>query len=57
MQNIRDSTNTRGFQAMVPMCDGTRLNTFVFLPGSGSLRGVDGDDPITRWCRGNALHL
>ena len=29
---------TRGFQAMVPMRDGTRLNTFVFLPGSGGPR-------------------
>jgi predicted acyl esterase len=34
MQIVDDSTNTCGFQAMVPMCDGTRLNTFVFLPGS-----------------------
>src|SRR5258708_37226766 len=24
--------NARSFQAMVPMRDGTRLNTFVFLP-------------------------
>jgi len=35
MQIIDNSTNTRGFQVMVPMRDGTSLNTFVFLPGSG----------------------
>jgi uncharacterized protein len=34
MQILDASTETRGFQAMVPMRDGTRLNTFVFLPGS-----------------------
>ena len=28
----------RSFQAMVPMRDGTRLNTFVFLPESGGPR-------------------
>jgi hypothetical protein len=38
MQVIDDSTKTRGFQAMVGMRDGTRLNTFVFLPGSGGPR-------------------
>src|SRR5262245_25981832 len=35
MQIIDASTSTRGFQVMVAMRDGTRLNTFVFLPGSG----------------------
>jgi predicted acyl esterase len=35
MQIVDDRTGARGFQAMVPMRDGTRLNTFVFLPGSG----------------------
>ncbi|MGA7265839.1 MAG: CocE/NonD family hydrolase, partial [Stellaceae bacterium] len=38
MQILDASTETRGFQAMVPMRDGTRLNTFVFLPGSGGPR-------------------
>jgi predicted acyl esterase len=38
MQIIDDSTKTRGFQAMVGMRDGTRLNTFVFLPGSSGPR-------------------
>ena len=57
MHIVDDRTQARGFQAMVAMRDGTRLNTFVFLPGSGSPCGVDGDHPITRWCRGNALHL
>ena len=28
----------RSFQTMVPMRDGARLNTFVFLPESGGLR-------------------
>ena len=28
----------RSFQTMVPMRDGTRLNTFVFLPESGGRR-------------------
>jgi predicted acyl esterase len=28
----------RSFQAMVPMRDGTKLNTFVFLPESGGPR-------------------
>src|ERR1700757_4373791 len=35
MQVVDDQTGVRGFQVMVPMRDGTRLNTFVFLPGSG----------------------
>jgi uncharacterized protein len=35
MQIVDDTAKTRGFQAMVPMRDGTRLNTFVFLPGTG----------------------
>jgi predicted acyl esterase len=38
MQIIDDSTKTRGFQVMVAMRDGTRLNTFVFLPGGGGPR-------------------
>src|SRR5215510_12672798 len=38
MQIIDDSTNARGFQVMAAMRDGTRLNTFVFLPGSGGPR-------------------
>ena len=38
MQIIDESTRTRGFQTMVRMHDGTRLNTFVFLPGSGGPR-------------------
>src|ERR1700746_537803 len=29
---------TRAFQVMVPMRDGIRLNTFVFLPGRGGPR-------------------
>jgi predicted acyl esterase len=32
--------NARSFQAMVPMRDGTRLNTFVFLPDDGGPTGV-----------------
>ena len=35
MQIIDDRTGARAFQTMVPMRDTTRLNTFVFLPGSG----------------------
>jgi putative CocE/NonD family hydrolase len=31
-------TDARCFQIMVPMRDGTRLNTFVFLPKSGEPR-------------------
>jgi putative CocE/NonD family hydrolase len=38
MQIVDDGTQARGFQAMVPMRDGTRLNTFVFLPGNGGPR-------------------
>ena len=34
MQIIDDRTGARAFQTMVPMRDGTRLNTFVFLPES-----------------------
>jgi predicted acyl esterase len=30
--------NARSFQAMIPMRDGIRLNTFVFLPNDGGLR-------------------
>jgi uncharacterized protein len=30
--------NARSFQAMVPMRDGTRLNTFVFFPDDGASR-------------------
>jgi putative CocE/NonD family hydrolase len=35
MQIVDDTTKMRGFQAMVPMRDGARLNTFVFLPRTG----------------------
>src|SRR6516162_351857 len=35
MQIVDDRTGARAFQTMVPMRDTTRLNTFVFLPGSG----------------------
>jgi uncharacterized protein len=35
MQVVDDRTGARAFQIMVAMRDGTRLNTFVFLPGSG----------------------
>ena len=36
MDHIADAiTGARAFQTMVPMRDGTRLNTFVFLPASG----------------------
>lgn len=38
MQIVDDRTGASAFQAMVPMRDGTRLNTFVFLPGSGGPR-------------------
>jgi len=38
VQIIDEAIKTRGFQAMVEMRDGTRLNTFVFLPGSGGPR-------------------
>ena len=35
MQIVDNTAKTQGFQAMVPMRDGARLNTFVFLPGTG----------------------
>ncbi|MBV9375818.1 MAG: CocE/NonD family hydrolase [Alphaproteobacteria bacterium] len=35
MQTVDDRAKTGGFQVMVPMRDGTRLNTFVFLPRTG----------------------
>src|SRR6201993_3148130 len=35
---LADGAGARAFQAMVPMRDGTRLNTFVFLPESGGPR-------------------
>jgi putative CocE/NonD family hydrolase len=38
MQVVDYPTGARAFQAMVPMRDGSRLNTFVFLPGSGRPR-------------------
>ena len=38
MQVVDDRTGARAFQVMVGMRDGTRLNTFVFLPGSGGPR-------------------
>jgi uncharacterized protein len=39
MNQIADSmTGARAFQTMVPMRDGTRLNTFVFLPAEGGPR-------------------
>src|ERR1700731_1447424 len=38
MQSIDTMTAARCFQIMVAMRDGTRLNTFVFLPGSGGPR-------------------
>ena len=38
MQVVDDRTGARAFQVMVEMRDGTRLNTFVFLPGSGGPR-------------------
>ena len=38
MQVVDDPTGARAFQVMVEMRDGTRLNTFVFLPGSGGPR-------------------
>ena len=38
MQVVDDRTGARAFQVMVEMCDGTRLNTFVLLPGSGGPR-------------------
>src|SRR6266436_4830168 len=39
MDAITDATTgARMFQTMVPMRDGTRLNTFVFLPAAGGPR-------------------
>ena len=38
MQIADDRTGARAFQVMVEMRDGTRLNTFVFLPGCGGPR-------------------
>src|SRR6266853_6160415 len=39
MDTLTDAaTGARAFQTMVPMRDGTRLNTFVFLPTSGGPR-------------------
>jgi putative CocE/NonD family hydrolase len=38
MQIVDDRTRARGLQAMVRMRDGARLNTFVFLPGTGGPR-------------------
>jgi len=35
---IDAATGARSFQTMVPMRDGTRLNTFVFLPAEGGPR-------------------
>ena len=34
----RGALGARSFQTMVPMRDGTRLNTFVFLPENGGPR-------------------
>jgi putative CocE/NonD family hydrolase len=39
MDTLTDAaTGARAFQTMVPMRDGTRLNTFVFLPAEGGQR-------------------
>jgi putative CocE/NonD family hydrolase len=38
MQTVDENTGAQAFQAMEPMRDGIRLNTFVFLPGSGGPR-------------------
>jgi putative CocE/NonD family hydrolase len=38
MRVFDDASGARGFQVMVPMRDGVRLNTFVFLPGNGGPR-------------------
>jgi putative CocE/NonD family hydrolase len=38
MRVVDDRIGARAFQAMVAMGDGTRLNTFVFLPGTGAPR-------------------
>lgn len=33
MEIVDNTAKAQGFQAMLPMRDGARLNTFVFLPG------------------------
>src|SRR4029077_13926339 len=38
MQIVDNRTGARAFQAILPMRDGVRLNTFVFLPGDGGPR-------------------
>jgi putative CocE/NonD family hydrolase len=38
MLTVDDRTGAGAFQVMVPMRDGTRLNTFVFLPGDDGPR-------------------
>jgi putative CocE/NonD family hydrolase len=38
MSNVEKVDGVRCFQTMVAMRDGTRLNTFVYLPGSGGPR-------------------
>src|SRR5216684_3231824 len=38
MDQVAEAIGVRSFQIMVPMRDGTRLNTFVFLPASGGPR-------------------
>ncbi|HUB97468.1 MAG TPA: CocE/NonD family hydrolase [Stellaceae bacterium] len=38
MEPTLDRSGAQAFQAMVPMRDGARLNTFVFLPGAGGPR-------------------
>ena len=35
---LHEIDGARCFQAMVPMRDGVRLNTFVFLPADGGPR-------------------
>lgn len=62
---MQDIDGARCFQAMVPMRDGVRLNTFVYLPEHGgprfpvivqrtpygitALQGVDATDPAKGW--------
>src|SRR5712691_4635594 len=38
MRVVDKASGVRCFQTMVAMRDGTRLNTFVYLPGSGGPR-------------------
>ena len=38
MSDMKSVGGARCFQTMVPMRDGVRLNTFVFLPESGGPR-------------------